>query len=234
MAEDKRNQIIVWMGAVVFVSLMFMLMYQHDDQQVKAALTFSELAIGSLAFIAFVELMEMFMKKSTGLWKFWTANISKKNIMWLGFSIAGVFLFSYIGGTTGNPLMGLIGSGLVMGFALWKSKSIIIPFIAHGTYNVVILELGKAGLVSNSFIAHSAIPVAATNSNVILEILWQFFLVASSEELLKLAAIVWALFLIRGMFNTKSEIADALAIIFGVIIWTLFHIFTGSLYLVYH
>lgn len=229
VAEDKRNQIVIWLGAVLLISLMFILMDFNDQTQVNSAFAFLLLFLASLGFVAFVELIEIFKRHISDLWKFWTANISKKNLKWLGFSLGGTFGFAYLAASTGDPIMGMVGSGIIMFYALLQSRSILIPIATHGTYNVVITQLVQAGVFSSSLITHSAIPVPVYNGGLLQQILWQFGLVANSEEFLKLAAFTWALFLIRGTFNTRSKLADAIAIAFAVGVWILYHFFVGSL-----
>jgi hypothetical protein len=230
MAQETRSMIIIWLGSVIIISLFFILTNLQKNTELNAAFAFSILFLGSLVFLMLVMFMELVFKHNTTLVKFWTADVAKNNIKWLGFGVLGVFLVSALAGFFNSPFVGIAASGLVMVYIFWKTRSILISIFSHGIYNSVVLGLGSAGIFTNSVI-HSFfnIPIPTIGVNLpnlagfYSEVIWQFTLVATAEEFLKLATFTWAIFIIKGVFNIKSKAADVIAFIVAVITWVTYH-----------
>ena len=121
--------------------------------------------------------------------------------------------------------------------AFLQTNSLLVPIIIHGVYNSFVVFLRQTGfeLVGgvNQFSVGTGSPIFLGVNEVGVgfgrgfdlasEVVWQFTLVATAEEFLKLGVLVLVVLLIHGAFRNRG-----LAIIAGGIVslvfWTNLHL----------
>ena len=172
---------------------------------------------------------------------FYTLEIDKNGIKWILVGLVGVFATVGITLSIGRGLdedalrnvqiFGIIVSGFVMMIAFLKTNSIFVPILIHGAYNsfVVFLKTTSFAVVGGTT-AYSGIPIRVPEigigfqgaTDLYSEMIWQFTLVATAEEFLKLGILVFVVLLLNGFWKSKGLSVTVGAII-SVIFWSLLH-----------
>ena len=127
-----------------------------------------------------------------------------------------------------------------MMIAFLKTHALLVPIIIHGTYNSLIVFLQQTrfelvgGIEQFSAVGEERILLGVNEigigfqgvSNIFSEFIWQFTLVSTAEEFLKLAILVFVVILINGFFNSKG-----LSVIIGagvaVLFWSSLHLISA-------
>ena len=172
------------------------------------------------------------LQGTSGLGEFWMENPDRHVIWILPVGFIGVLGCSFIGSIINLPVVGIFGSGIVMGLALFYTRSILIPIILHGTFNVFVV-LAQTGLFGNSIVPLALNPSFSysvpTLSNaipslspLISEVLQQLFVVAPAEEMLKVAAIAGFIVFFKGDFVEDTKI-KYLSLLGACLIWAILH-----------
>lgn len=163
----------------------------------------------------------------------WQENITKDKLVWVGAGIIGVFISVYISFTINDlvtsQLVGLTLSGIVILLALFKTEALLAPVWIHGTYNsfVIAVKLGfiKAQLFQPLSQSPINVPelVAGLNGAQRLgtEIIFQYMIVATAEELLKTAFLVFFMIALRRYLPPNQ--AKWTSGILSVLIWVGLH-----------
>ena len=169
---------------------------------------------------------------------FWQADITKRNLIWVPIGAGGVFGSVILTSPLDPPLGTILGialSGFIMMFILLRYNAILLVIFVHGIYNglVVSIQLGfikTGGLSVLAPLSQSPllVPVVGFGSsfdqlaNVATEVIFQFMLVATSEELLKTALTAFFIIAFRGYFSQQGGI-KYLAGGLAVLVWTILH-----------
>ncbi len=129
-------------------------------------------------------------------------------------------------GDSGASLAALAGSGMIFLFLLIHTRSVIVPWVAHGAFNSIIFILQKTG--AQSFVPQSlpipeiGIPLGQVNQ-LITESIFQFALVGGAEEHYKILIIAFVLASFKDVFR-NSPAKVWIAGIFAVLLWTILHL----------
>ena len=169
---------------------------------------------------------------TSGLGVFWMENPDRHVIWILPVGFIGVLGCSFIGSIINQPIIGIFGSGIVMLITLFYTRSILIPIIIHGAFNTFVV-VAQTGLLGNSFLPLAvnpsfsySVPTLSNSipslSPLISEVLQQLFIVAPSEEVLKVFALAGFIIFFKGDFVEDTKI-KWLAGLGAVITWTSMH-----------
>lgn len=157
--------------------------------------------------------------------KWFDGQFNLQDIIYIGIGFVGLFisvylLTAYIAGNVGI-LIGLFSGGIVLAIALIRSENAMVPIIAHGIYDSLVLMIANgvfgsiavdpATLGVSAFTFGSITPQDAVNQTII-----QFIGPAFSEEMLKISTALG----IGIMFNTKNK---WVMMIIAVLAWAGLH-----------
>ena len=166
------------------------------------------------------------MKSGVSPFKWFDGLLNRKDLKWLGFGMVGIFA-SVIGITSIIPggigiLIALFVGGAVLAIVLIKSENFIAPILVHGAYNTIVLIASTGAFGPGAVIPLSASPIQVpvfnfqglTPDNLLGQAAMQVFVVAGSEELLKI-----------GISIAMSMITRNIFVIFGTSVgaWTGMH-----------
>jgi len=159
---------------------------------------------------------------------FWTNDIDGNGLKWIIIGIIGVFSVVGITLTIGAGLpketflyvqvSSIFLAGIVMMITFLQTNSLLVPIIVHGVYNSFVVFLRQTGFQIvggvNQFAVDSGkevflgvneinVGIGAT-ADLTSEFIWQFTLVATAEEFLKLGILVLGVLLIHGAFKNRG------------------------------
>lgn len=162
---------------------------------------------------------------------FFMQDFTLKKLIWIPAGLGGVFLASYVGVATQQPLISIFLSGMIMLFAFFHTRAIGIPIIIHGLYNgmVVYLRSGVSNDLISQIFANN--PISVPNIGLTLgqysgltsEIIFQIFLVAVAEEMFKVFITTFGIVAMRGKFDAKGGVITWLSGSMSVGVWTIYH-----------
>jgi len=152
------------------------------------------------------------MKSNVSPFKWFDGLLNRKDLKWLGFGIAGIFA-SVIGITSVIPggigiLIALFVGGIVLAIVLLKSQNFLAPILVHGVYNTIVLIASTGAFGPGAVIPLSASPIQVpvfnfeglTPDNLLGQAAMQVFVVAGSEELLKIGIAIAMSLITRNIF----------------------------------
>ena len=127
--------------------------------------------------------------------------------------------------------LSIIISGIILFVAFERTGAIMVPILAHGFYNslVVALDNGLFGdfigqSLSTTGIKVPEIGLAVGDFNkVATEMIFQVLLVAAAEEMFKIFIIIFTIVAIRVKFDTDLPALVILGGIVSVIVWWIYH-----------
>lgn len=155
-------------------------------------------------------------------------------VLLIGLGFGGVLGISLIASNIGEPLLGIAGAGLVMGYVLIQSNFILAPIVIHGAYNALVINLRNLEVGTLGFFEQLAVssPInvpeiglsfPAFVDQIGTESFMQFFLVAGGEEFFKALIIIFAVVAVnKGKFEGKGAIIW-FAMIVSVVVWAIYH-----------
>ena len=130
--------------------------------------------------------------------------------------------------------MALMVASVILGGLTWATRSIIIAIFVHGTYNSIIF-LDSKGVFGNSGIPSDLpISVPLLNAQIDLfgeiapEVVFQYGLTATGEEMLRVFIIGGFLLASSGEFRTKNLNFLAGILVSGTV-WAVFHAIQGGI-----
>ena len=168
---------------------------------------------------------------------FWQADLTIRNLVFVPLGALGVFGAVILAAPLTPPFGTILGigiSGAIMMAILLRFNSLLIVVFIHGIYNglVVSIQLGfiKTGFTILEPLSQSPINVPIVGfgasfdqiANVATEVIFQFMLVATSEELLKVALTAFFIIAFRGFFSQQGGI-KYLAGGLAVSVWVVLH-----------
>ena len=165
---------------------------------------------------------------------FFMKNPSMKDLILIPFGIGGVFLTSIFFHNLGQDFTALMVASVILGGLTWVTRSIIISIIVHGTYNSVIF-LDSKGVFGASFLPDNLpIGVPLLNAQIEIfgeiapEVVFQYGLTATGEEMLRVFIIGGFLLASSGEFRTKNLNFLAGILVSGTV-WAVFHAIQGGI-----
>jgi len=243
-----RVSTVIWVLALPMILGFFALSNIQNEIEFRTLQTFFFLYLGSGMGILFAQAnLGGTGDRAKDLNIFWTNDIDLNGLIWITvgiFTVVGsifLVLFSISGQDAdtirNGQFVGIFIGGIIMMVAFLKTHALLVPIIIHGTYNSLIVFLQETGfeLVGGteqfSAVGEERILLGVNEigigfqgvSNIFAEFIWQFTLVATAEEFLKLAILVFVVILINGFFNSKG-----ISVIIGagvaVLFWSSLHL----------
>lgn len=243
-----RVSTLIWVLALPMILGFFALSNIQNEVEFRTLQTFFILYLAS-GFGILLAMSNIFniADSAKQLGAFWTNDIDGNGFKWILIGIIGVFAVAGITLTIGAGLereqllmtqvATIFLAGLVMLVAFLQTNALLVPIIIHGVYNSFVVFLRETGfaLVGGSqqfdlaggdpiFLGVNEVGVSLGGGfDLASEIVWQFTLVATAEEFLKLGVLILVVLLIHGAFKNRG-----LAVIAGgitsLIFWTNLHL----------
>jgi len=236
----------LWFGITPIIFSFFLLANINNDVSFDIALAFISIFVVSLLILSYYSKGENknYLRQFN---MFWLSEITTDKAKWLLIATGGIFGSWFLASLIQSAFIGIIISGGVLMIALIKSGTILTPIFAHGFWNSFVVadqqgllkplwDLFRLDLTQGSVTlgtgALSAIPITVPTigiglpgfANFFTEMIWQFTLVATSEEAMKVAIVVFVLVALR---KGRNFIDGSTALIIGAIaaitIWSVLH-----------
>lgn len=244
-----RVSTVIWVLALPMILGFFALSNIKNEFEFRTLQTFFFLYLGSGVGILFAQSnLGGTGERAKDLRIFWTNDIDINGLVWITIGIftvvASIFLLLFtISGADADTVRagqftGIFIGGIIMMVAFLKTNALLVPIIIHGTYNSLVVYLEQTrfsiigGISQFSSVGDQNHVLLGVNeigigfqgvSNVFSEFIWQYTLVATAEEFLKLAILVFVVVLINGFFNSKG-----LSVIIGasvaILFWSSLHL----------
>jgi len=243
-----RVSTVIWVLALPMILGFFALSNIQNEIEFRTLQTFFFLYLGSGMGILFAQSnLGGTGERAKDLNVFWTNDIDLNGLMWIAigiFTVIGtifVLLFMVSGADADTIRTGQFASifigGIIMMVAFLRTNALLVPIIIHGTYNSLVVYLEQTsfsivgGIEQFSSVGEERVLLGVNEigigfqgvSNIFSEFIWQYTLVATAEEFLKLAILVFVVILINGFFKSKGItviIGAGVAILF----WTSLHL----------
>jgi len=243
-----RVSTLIWVLAIPMIVGFFALSNIDNETEFRTLNTFFILYLAS-GFGILLAMGNVFNVADSAkkLSVFWTNDIDAKGLTWIMIGIVGVFAsvgltLTFGAGQDAEGLIfaqvaGIFLAGVVMMIAFLQTNALLVPIIIHGFYNstVIFLRSTSFDIVGgvNQFAVAEGKPIflgvneigvgLGQTADLISEVIWQFTLVATAEEFLKLGILVVVVLIIHGRFQDRG-----FAIILGagtaLIMWTSLHL----------
>ena len=243
-----RVSTVIWVLALPMILGFFALSNIQNEVEFRTLQTFFFLYLGSGVGILFAQAnLGGTGDRAKDLNIFWTNDIDINGLVWITIGIftvvASIFviLFSLSGADAdtirNGQFVGIFIGGVIMMVAFLKTHALLVPIIIHGTYNSLVVYLQQTqfaivgGIEQFSTVGEERILLGVNEigigfqgvSNIFSEFIWQFTLVATAEEFLKLAILVFVVILINGFFKSSG-----LSVLVGagvaVLFWSSLHL----------
>lgn len=243
-----RVSTVIWVLALPMILGFFALSNIQNETEFRTLQTFFFLYLGSGMGILFAQAnLGGTGDRAKDLNIFWTNDIDINGLVWITVGIftvvASIFilLFSIAGGDAdtirNGQFVGIFIGGIIMMIAFLKTHALLVPIIIHGTYNSLVVWLQATsfelvgGIEQFSSVGSDRIILGVNEigigfqgvSNIFTEFIWQFTLVATAEEFLKLAILVFVVILINGFFKSTG-----LSVVIGagvaILFWSSLHL----------
>ena len=243
-----RVSTVIWVLALPMILGFFALSNIQNEVEFRTLQTFFFLYLGSGAGILFAQAnLGKMGDRAKDLNVFWTNDIDVRGLIWITVGIIFVFgsvflTLSLASGASEESLRtaqfaGIFIAGIIMMVAFLKTNALLVPIIIHGVYNSTVVYLNRTGFnivggTSQFNVAPNQPILLGVNeigvgfqgvSDLFSEFIWQFTLVATAEEFLKLAILVFVIVLINGFFQSRGIsvwIAGGVAVVF----WSSLHL----------
>jgi len=243
-----RVSTVIWVLALPMILGFFALSNIQNETEFRTLQTFFFLYLGSGMGILFAQSnLGGTGDRAKDLRIFWTNDIDINGLVWITIGIftvvASIFaiLFSISGADADTirnaQFVGIFIGGVIMMVAFLKTNALLVPIIIHGTYNSLVVYLEQTqfaiigGIEQFSSVGDERILLGVNEigigfqgvSNIFSEFIWQFTLVATAEEFLKLAILVFVVILINGFFKSTG-----LSVLVGagvaILFWSSLHL----------
>ena len=243
-----RVSTVIWVLALPMILGFFALSNIQNEVEFRTLQTFFFLYLGSGMGILFAQAnLGGSGERAKDLNIFWTNDIDLNGLMWIVIGIftvvASIFLLLFsISGADADTIRagqfaGIVIGGIIMMVAFLKTNALLVPIIIHGTYNSLVVYLEQTrfsiigGIEQFSAVGQERVLLGVNEigigfqgiSNIFSEFIWQYTLVATAEEFLKLAILTFVVILINGFFNSKG-----LSVIIGagvaILFWASLHL----------
>lgn len=235
MKENQGTMVWIYLTMGAMFVIFTYLVNLGNDIQIKAISFFSFTYLFCFLLLIMLPFMTSAynnrIKGNDGTRLFWLQDITKGKLIWYPIGTIGVFAVAYLSIGLNNPFVGILLSGAIMMMCFFRTHSILIPILIHGTYNAVVVLL-QSGLVSNSFLSSTPISVPIIGVSIIggsqlaSEMIFQFVLVATAEELLKVLIIAFFIVNVKGSFQSKG-IYKIIGAIIALVVWSVLHLISA-------
>jgi len=246
--NKSRVSTLIWVLIIPMIIGFFALSNIDNEIQFRTLNVFFILYLAS-GFGIFLAMANVFniADSAKKLSVFWTNDINSKGLTWILIGIVGVFASVGLtltiasgAGADGILFAQIVGIGLagvVMMATFLQTNALLVPIFVHGFYNSVVVFLRATGFDivggtnqfsiaegSKLFLSVNEIGIGlGQTADLISEVIWQFTLVATAEEFLKLGILVVVVLIIHGRFQDRG-----LAIFAGagtaIVLWTSLHL----------
>ena len=244
MLKNFQNNRVVVSGGVqtaiylmlsVIVVLFFSLGSLNDGTEFRSTVIFMTVLMASYLLLLGLSVSPSIGKyfKGKNVQLFFQHDITTGHLLWIPIGFVLAFGFSLMVNNLGLPqteqaIIAIGGSGAIMMFIFFRTGSILIPIIIHGLFNTVVIilssDLVNFNVLSNTPIQIPEIGISFGSLNSLAsESIFQFFLVAPSEEMFKMLVIAFILAITKNQFDNKSPMVYV-AGAFAVTIWTSYHL----------
>lgn len=226
----------LWFGITPIIFAFFLLANINNDVDFQVALAFISIFTVSLLVLSYYSKGEN-KRYLSQFNAFWLSDITTRKTFWLLIAIGGIFGSWGVSILFNTQFLGIFLSGAVLMLSFLRTRSILVPIFAHGVWNsfVVAVEQGFLGSVFTKASlgqAASSLPITVPKigiglpgfANFFTEMIWQLTLVATSEEAMKVAIMVFVLVALRrGKNFIDGSTALAIGAISAIAIWAVLH-----------
>ena len=221
---------VLWFGISVIIFAFFLLANLQSTLQFNTAVAFLFIWVVSLMFLGIVNRNPSLQGHIKTVDAFWQLDVDKTGIKWIGISLGGVFATVALSVAISSPLVGIGLSGVILMIAFIKTNQLLVPVIAHGIYNSFVVTVKSTGLEFfglGSLLSNSPIKVPTVDigiqglSSLYSEIIWQFMLVSTAEELMKIAILVFVVLILKSRFENGNQVW--VGGIIAVLVWAMMH-----------
>jgi len=243
-----RVSTVIWVLALPMILGFFALSNIQNELEFRTLQTFFFLYLGSGMGILFAQAnLGGTGERAKDLNIFWTNDIDLNGLMWIAIGIFTVVasIFAILFAMSGQDaetirnaqFASIFIGGVIMMVAFLRTNALLVPIIIHGTYNSLVVYLEQTqfaiigGIEQFSAVGDERVLLGVNEigigfqgvSNIFSEFIWQFTLVATAEEFLKLAILVFVVILINGFFKSTG-----LSVVIGagvaILFWTSLHL----------
>jgi hypothetical protein len=226
-------QTAVYFMLSVIVVLFFALSALNDETEFRSTIIFMVVFLASYLLLLGLSTSPSIGKyfKGRNVALFFQHDITVGHLKWIPIGLIMSFGFSLLVSNIGlddttSALVSIGGSGMIMMFIFFRTGAILIPIVIHGLYNTLVIVL-SSNLVNFKILSPIPIPeigVSLGSLNTLAsESIFQFFLVAPSEEMFKMLVIAFILAITKNTFDNKG-FTVYVAGFFAVAIWTVYHL----------
>ncbi len=226
-------QTAVYFMLSVIVVLFFALSALNDETEFRSTIIFMVVFLASYLLLLGLSTSPSIGKyfKGRNVALFFQHDITVGHLKWIPIGLIMSFGFSLLVSNIGlddttSALVSIGGSGMIMMFIFFRTGAILIPIVIHGLYNTLVIVL-SSNLVNFKMLSPIPIPeigVSLGSLNTLAsESIFQFFLVAPSEEMFKMLVIAFILAITKNTFDNKG-FTVYVAGIFAVALWTVYHL----------
>lgn len=217
----------------IFIAFTLLFNYNNPQTEFNSALIFTFLFVGGLVVLQVISSRFEENVHTKEEFPFWMENpVGIKSLGWLIGGFFGVLGISYMAASLNppQPFWGIFFGGLVMLYVLFETRSIVLVIAIHGAFNSLVLAI-QAGWVGGSLIPLAStgvnlIPVIGTTipniTPIFTQIGFQFFLVATGEEILKVVAIAGFIIILKGTYSENTWL-KWIGGILAVSVWAILH-----------
>lgn len=238
--------VVLWFGIGIMITVFFILGQIKTDLDFKTTLAFGFAYLLSRSYLYAVEgnwkQTKAFVqsKNRDNPLTFWQEPLKREHIRYIILGTLLVFGSAFLGTALKHPILtpiiALTLSGLVLMWVLFKTENILAPIWIHGTWNGFVIAL-KYGVIPHSLVPEefkqsllSINPIFVPEvglgfegfSKILTEIIFQYMLVSTTEELMKVALTVFFILSFKGYF-TKKGATKYEAGFLAVMIWVGLH-----------
>ncbi len=226
-------QLAIYLMLAVIVILFFALGAINDDTEFRSTIIFMTVFMASYLLLLGMStspaIGKFFKGKNAVL--FFQHDVTIGHLLWVPIGFVMAFGFSLFASNLGldsttSAIISIGGSGAIMMGIFFRTGSILIPILIHGAFNSAVIVMSSS-IVNFKILASVPIPEIGVNLGSIptlaSESIFQFFLVATSEELFKMLVIAFVLAVTKNQFDNKG-IMVYFAGAFAVILWTSYHL----------
>lgn len=232
----EPTQLILFAMLSIIAILFFGLSDLDNASDFRALIIFTItyfLSFYTLLFLSATKFGDRISGKNLRFWFF--KPITPMTLLYVPFGVGGAFVASaFAGFAFTNPdlirVVAITGAGIVFLALLLVTRSFLIPTLAHGIFNTIVLILTSNVGDTASFLSTISYPIPVIGltlgslNALASESLFQMVLVAPAEEFFKILVMTFVVLGFKGRFKNIGYPALIGSGIFGVVMWAIFHL----------
>lgn len=206
----------------------------NNEAEFKGTLIFTTVLLGSffaLYIIAFTDVASKRLGGDNSARLFFLQDVPVSTfVIWVPIGIFGALGMALLSqnlglSSTDSALFSIAGSGAVMMIIFFVTKTVLVPILIHGGFNTLVIAL-RDGII-NQITINTGIPIPDVGLTVsqfnafATDAIFQFTMVSTSEEMLKIVIIFFVILGLRG--SPKEGISKYIGGVFALAIWTAYH-----------